>query len=202
MSGLIEQIADAEAKRLREEKIAKEREDRRLALEPFKTMVTELAPETKDQLRGFREPGHAYILLESIVYHATGENGQWRKGHSITTLNMENRPEQIGRVQYYISKGSRPIHFAKFYKTNDENPARAAKAKMHTGPDHRNPWDHMAAFLKNAMNQKTAASYESEKLGLEKKIQDEIDRNATLTADIQKLKNNKGKNESKQDFIS
>ena len=127
-----------------------QKEEIRLQKESFQTMAKVIEKETIDQLRGWKPPTHAYILFEMPCMYGVGA-GEFRKGFTLCTMNLENRPEQKERFYYHTRKGARPIHFGNFPRHDDADPRRAQKARMHTGPDHVNPWDDMARLVKAQM---------------------------------------------------
>lgn len=147
------------------------KEAKRLEKPPFKTMCEVLNQDTLDELRGWKEPQHAYILFETLVRKLTPDGAVL--GHSLFTMNVEERPEQEHKVYYYIRKGYRPIHMANFPEVNDPNPQRAAKARLHLGPEKINPWREMERIIKIQMG-KDGQHTEliKEKKGLEAKLEE------------------------------
>jgi len=125
-----------------------EREKARLAKPPFETMVS-VSDEVKNELRGWKPPkDRAYILFQSKNYEYSRE--RWYE--ALFTLDVDGRPEQASRVDYYVmQKGYRIIHYGNFPKPNHPNPAIAKKAQMHIGSDMVNPWDDLENHVKRYM---------------------------------------------------
>jgi hypothetical protein len=149
----------------------------RLKKEPFKTLVPhdQLREGTVDELRGWREPKGAYILMEKRQFFIQPD-ASIKVTYNLHTLNVEERPEQIHQVRYYMTKGARVIHWAHFPKLNDEDPMKARKARAHSGPHGRNPWDELEAALISIMRgnpswKEEKAKLENEKNALEAKLQ-------------------------------
>lgn len=187
MESRLEAEATAEVARKAQLAKAGEREQARLKKEPFKTMAEVVNPETLDALRGWVEPGYAYILLELPTRWMIGD-GESRIGTSLTTMNLENRPEQESRFYYLTRKGARPIHYGNFPRHDHPNASRSIKAKHHTGPDHINPWNHMAGIVRQQMlREQGRTELEVKSIGLEAKLE-------AAREEIAKLK--KGKNDS------
>ena len=149
---------------------ALKREANRLEKQPFQTMAKVVEPETMNQLKGWSEPRHAYILLEMPCFHAL-PGGDFKRGYTLTTMNVENRPEQIERFYYLTRKGARPLHFGNFPTHNDPNPERAKKAKYHTGPSGISPWQELAKVVRSQITRDSGNTDLREKaIGLEAKL--------------------------------
>lgn len=119
---------------------SKARDDRRMAKEPFKTIVPPLNEETLNKLRGWREPNRAYILLERKYKEMTDESIHW----DIMEINVESRPTSgTNKLKHYVmGKGWRVIHYGNFPKLNDTNPQRARLARIHIDPETgQSAWD-------------------------------------------------------------
>lgn len=152
--------------------MAAQREAARLKAEPFKTLVSEMQDETRDQLRGWNPPRGAYILLEKRRLHLRPDTSIV-PGYGLQTIWVEDRPDQAEKLRAAVRKGCRILHYANFPKLNDPDPARAAKARMHGGPDHRNPWDTLEREVRQIMgldNSGKLAELEREKQALEAKL--------------------------------
>lgn len=163
------------------------KEEKRQQLQPFATMGKVLETETLDQLKGWRPPNHAYILFEMPCNHAIGA-GEFRRGFTLCTMNLENRPEQQERFYYLTRKGARPLHYGNFPSHNDADPRRAQKARMHTGPDHNNPWDDMARLVRSQMARDAGqVGLKEVNAGLEAKL-------AEARAELEGLKKKKAQN--------
>lgn len=137
----------------------------------YKPMAS-VKPETLNYLKGFRRPNFAYVLFEKKQFHLK-EGGAIVEGTGLMTLNVENRPEQMQKIEYYTGavKKFKIIDYGNFPKLNDPNPQRARLAKMHSGPDGSNPWDRLEQNLLHYMTESTKISQlESEKAGLEAKL--------------------------------
>jgi len=157
------------------------KEEARMKKEPFATMV-EVPDSVKDLLRGWRPPVEtAYILFQSRVYNISTE--EWQD--STFTLNVDGRPEQTEKLQYYcMVKGYKIIHYGNFPKANHPNPRIAAKARMHTGSDNVNPWDVLEAACKQYMGvEQSRNARESELL---KKLEEAEKKAAMLAANVTK----------------
>jgi len=149
---------------------AKKRESQRLAKEPFKTMAKVVEEETLNLLKGWTEPRHAYVLMEMPCMHAM-PGGDFKRGYTLTIMNVEHRPEQIERFYYLTRKGARPIHFGNFPTHTDQNPERAKKAKYHTGPSGVSPWEELARVVRSQLSRDSGNVDLKEKtVGLEAKL--------------------------------
>ena len=155
------------------EELAQKREALRLQKRPLETMIVEgLHEDTIDQLRGWVPPNGAYILLEQRKFFIQPDQ-TLKAGHSLQTIWVEDRPEQQERLRRQIRKGARVIHYANFPKLDDPNPARAAKAKLHSGPTGINPWDQLEKEIRQLMGNDqtgTVMKLEREKQALEVKL--------------------------------
>lgn len=149
---------------------ARLKEVARLAKEPFKTMAKVIEQETIDQLKGWKEPSHAYILFEMPCMHAL-QGGDFKRGFTLTTMNVEWRPEQVERFYFLVRKGARPLHYGNFPSHNDANAERAKRARMHTGPSGVSPWDELARVVKSQLYKDEGGVTLKEKaVGLEAKL--------------------------------
>ncbi len=142
-------------------------EEQRKALPPFNTKIAPFYEETLDQLKGWREPNHAYILLETNERKLVG--GNVILGHGLMTLNVQNRPQLGSKLRYYvISKRYRILHYAKFPTANDAIPANRKQVQLHSGYDGRNPWEELANEVQQMMN--INPNWKQEKSALEEKL--------------------------------
>lgn len=143
----------------------------------YKTKVphSELKPETLNYLLGWKKPNYAYVLFEKREIHLNRDMS-YRLGTGLMTLNLEARPEQESKLNYYVfKKRFRIIDYGNFPKINDNNPVRAAKARMYSGHNGANPWDSMEQTILGIMGhnpnwREDRARYEMEKTGLEAKL--------------------------------
>ena len=140
-----------------------------------KIPLAELKPETLDYLKGWKRPQHAYVLFEKREIHL-GKDMNYRLGTGLMTLNLEARPEQESKLNYYVfKKRFRIIDYGNFPKITDANPARAAKARMYSGHNGANPWDSMEQAILGIMGtnpnwREEKAKYEQEKSGMAAKL--------------------------------
>ena len=117
----------------------------------FRTML-EVDDETKGYLTGWREPRTAYVLLEKIEYKIQPDYSVVQ-GKGLMTYNVENRADHHGwKLREYQKKGFRIIHYANFPKLNDNNSARAKKARLYSGDSGKNPWDALEQELLTLMS--------------------------------------------------
>lgn len=145
----------------------------------FKTKVpiAELKPETLIYLKGWRPPRGAYVLFEKRQVHLLA-NATYRLGTGLMTLNLEARPEQESKLNYYVFKKKfRIIDYGNFPKLNDPDPIRAQKARMYSGANGANPWDAMEQTILGLMNanpnwKEERAKYDSTVAGLKAKLAD------------------------------
>lgn len=165
-------------------KTAEQKEEFRLTKDVFPTMVA--IPETvQTLLRGWKPPNEmAYILFQTKVYEIGAE--EWRD--STFTLNVDGRPEQLEKLNYYcLVKGYKIIHYGNFPKANHPNPRIAAKARMHTGSDNINPWDQLESACKQFMGiEANRTARENELL---KRLEEAEKRAASTTAPKREAKN-------------
>jgi hypothetical protein len=144
------------------------------APEVYKTMAS-VKPETIQYLTGWRKPNYAYILFEKRQFHLSG-TGTIREGTGLMTLNVQHRPEQSSKLFYYTgaSKRYKIIDYGNFPKINDNNPERAKLARLHSGPNGKNPWDALESQVKflmeSGIEQDKVKKLEIEKAGLEAKL--------------------------------
>lgn len=167
-----------------------QREQARLKKEPFKTMVTDLLPTTVDALRGWREPPGAYVLFEARKKRLGSDYSHYDHS-SLFTLWVEHRPSQESKIQHYVRKGYKPIHYGKFPDFNDPDPIRRQMAITHAGKDRRNPWKHLEAVvleaMRNASGVTALAVVEAEKKAIEAKAKEMQEQNRTLERRVLEL---------------
>lgn len=120
-------------------------EERKL-LPPFKTTIPATGAALED-LRGWREPNHAYVLMEARKRDA--RSGNIHTG--IITLTVEHRPEQLHKVDHYERKGGKVIHYGNFPSVNSPSLERVKLYKLHNPHIGSNPWDLMAGILNHKM---------------------------------------------------
>lgn len=168
-----------------------------------KIPLAELKPETLNYLKGWKKPQHAYVLFEKREIHL-GKDMNYRLGTGLMTLNLEARPEQESKLNYYVfKKRFRIIDYGNFPKLNDANPSRASKARMYSGHNGANPWDSMEQSILGIMGtnpnwREEKAKYEAEKSGLAAKLAAEEARVKALEAQLAEktnAKTNQGRRE-------
>ena len=116
----------------------------------FKTMI-DVSEESRKHLAGWREPRHAYILFEKVEYQIQPDY-TYKRGTGLFTFNVEARAEhQAWKLADYQKKGFRVIHYGNFPKLDDKSPQRAARARLYSGPNQKNPWDALEADVLRAM---------------------------------------------------
>jgi hypothetical protein len=154
------------------EKAAK-KEENRLKKEPFKTLFPPDFDETSEHLKGWVEPTYAYVLFEARGRRVVGE-GDFEVCTRLFTMNVEARPEQSEKVQYYLNKGFKIIHYGNFPTFSDPNPQRAQMAILHSKGSGSNMWHELKKFLDLHMKQGNAQAenikLKAEKDALEQKI--------------------------------
>lgn len=122
----------------------------------FKTKI-EPKESTKKELENWREPKHAYILFETRVNDQRKIDGVWveNKTTGIMAFNVQNRPDVGNKINFYIGKGYRIIHYGNFPTANSPRAEVQKHVRLHTGPDGRNPWDVLANTVEQAMGLNT-----------------------------------------------
>jgi hypothetical protein len=144
--------------------------------EVYKTIV-QPKEETLNYLRGWKRPGHAYILFETKEWHLS-HDGERRLGTGLMTLNAESRPEIEHHLDIYLKKGFRILDYGNFPKFSDQDPRRAAKAMHYSQGAGINPWDALERAVKQKMASEInwserASAYEDEINVLKKKLEEE-----------------------------
>lgn len=111
----------------------------------FETMIEPTYDDTKVALTGWVPPRGAYILFETteVKYSLDGSK---RIGHGLFTLNVDNRPMQAAKMQHYLKKGFKVLHYGNFPSLSDPN--TADKARLHSEGGKRPHWD----ILKSEVN--------------------------------------------------
>jgi hypothetical protein len=137
-------------------------EKMRLAKGAFPTMVAPLADETVDELRGWREPAGAYVMLESTKIHLM-PGALKRVGTGLTFVDVSEVPDQQTKIEFYIRKGGRILHWGKFPKATSPDAKDKEKAQIHN-----NAWDRLEVFLKQKL-------IDSENQGRVKVLEAEVD---------------------------
>ena len=134
-----------------------------------KLPLSELKEETLKYLTDWKPPPHAYVLFEKRQIHL-GQNMKYTAGTGLCCINFEARPEQEQKLNYYvIKKRFRLIDWGNFPKLNDANPARAARARMYSGSDGRNPWDILEQAIISMMQ--TNPAWKEEKAAMAEREQ-------------------------------
>jgi hypothetical protein len=113
----------------------------------FQTRVPPTSEETLKYLKGFRPPNHAYILFEKQEFKIVGD-GEYEYGTGLFTLNVEHRPEQQTKIDQYLRKGFKVLHYDNFPGVHQKSSVRMAKAKLYSGESQQNPWEELDVFLK------------------------------------------------------
>lgn len=139
-------------------------------------MITKVepSPEVKKMLETWREPRFAYVLFETKVRNFSKDSsGNFPSEPTIQrstmTLNVESRPDVGAKLNYYLRKGYKIIHWGNFPKTNDAIPSRAQMVRLHSGAKGENPWDSLAQELA-ALSRQTNHDWQNEKSALEDKL--------------------------------
>lgn len=111
----------------------------------FVTMIEPTYDETKTKLNGWVPPRGAFVLFETteVKYSLDGSK---RIGHDLFTLNVDNRPMQAAKLQHYLKKGFKILHYGNFPSLSDPN--TADKARLHSEGGKRPHWD----ILKSEVN--------------------------------------------------
>lgn len=137
-------------KQEREEAAQVKKEEARLKKQPFKTMV-EPSPEVVEELRGWKEPRKAYVLMEMRKYDLN--NDRWYRG--LATLDVDGRPEREEAIRYYINnKAGKILHYANFPSFDSPIQEHVAKARLYGGQKQRNVWGELARFCDREMQKK------------------------------------------------
>lgn len=133
----------------------------------YKTKIEPQYADTVEQLAGWVRPNHAYVLFETRERDV--KTGNIR--HALMTLDVNNRPDQAHRLDYYVRvKRFRIIDYGNFPSANSPNPRIAAKAQMHTGPDKVNPWHSLEAACASYM--RVNPEWKQEKAALDAKVEE------------------------------
>jgi len=112
----------------------------------FKTQVPPTRDETLTYLRGFRPPSTAYVLFEKQEIKVLGD-GVRDFGTGLFTLNVEHRPEQITKVNQYLGKGFKVLHYDNFPGIHKTDSVAMRKARLYGGENQKNPWEELKASL-------------------------------------------------------
>lgn len=155
----------------------------------IQTIVNE---HTAKLLEDHRPPNHAYIMFEKRGY-SLKPPGDLVPEFGIATINVEHRPEQAGKLDYYVmQKGYKVIAYGNFPKLNDRNPRRAQVARWHSGVDGSNPWDELERrclfYMNRGKEQSELAKVQQEKTGLEQKLSEMASKLEKLEATNDKAK--------------
>jgi hypothetical protein len=103
---------------------------KRLSRPVFKTRYTPSTPAVEDALRGFVEPPYAYVLFERWRIELLPDASPVRS-EGLFVHNVEGRPEQVVKIEFYLRKGFRILHWGNFHFLSDSNKESAKKAAMH-----------------------------------------------------------------------
>lgn len=140
----------------------------------FETRVKPTSEETYTYLKGFRAPRHAYILFEKQEFKIVGD-GEYSYGTGLFTLNVEHRPEQQTKLNQYLGKGFKVLHYDNFPGVHRKDSAAMARARLYSGDAHQNPWEELEAVLEasiqNNPHWKSELAAKDEKLAvMERKL--------------------------------
>lgn len=124
-----------------------QRDLERLQKPVFKTMIEPLHQQTKDELKGWKPPKGAYVLLEALKFNV-GTN-EWYRSTAI--VYVEGRPMQIDKINDRLSKNCRILHFDNFPSHDSPNAARRRAYEAHNDPNGPNHWDVLKSELKRLM---------------------------------------------------
>lgn len=119
------------------------RDQKRMREKPFETTIPALHQQTKDMLRGYKPPlGRAYILFERWNIQVVGE-AERVLTYSLWPFSVDDRPEQFTKIEHFVRKGYRILHWGNFYYLTDPKKERMAKAQAHN-----NAWAELEINLK------------------------------------------------------
>jgi hypothetical protein len=116
----------------------------------MKTMIEPTYEETKEKLKSHNPPPFAYVLMETNEI-ACSSNGDRKLDHGLFTLRVDQRPDIAPKIDQYLKKGFKILHYANFPKLNDENPKRAELAKLHSKPGGGTAWNYLESHVKRVM---------------------------------------------------
>jgi hypothetical protein len=119
------------------------RDQDRMRQKPFETTIPALHQQTRDMLRGYKPPlGRAYILFERWNIQIVGE-AERLLTYSLWPFSVDDRPEQFTKIEHFVRKGYRILHWGNFYYLTDPKKERMAKAQAHN-----NAWAELEINLK------------------------------------------------------
>lgn len=125
------------------------KEEERLKKEPFETMIRVNEPEVLDELRGWKPPNHAYVLFKRRMYDVKEERVRW----TLATLNVDTRPEQMPRIEFYVfKKGFKVIHWGNFPRADSNNIQHQQKVKLYSEGKGINKWALLEAQLQRIIS--------------------------------------------------
>ena len=108
-----------------------DRDRKRMEGQPFKTRIPALHAGTRAMLRGYKPPlGRAYILFEKWNMQILGEAERvltW----SLWPFPIDDRPDQFTKIEHFVRKGYRLLHWGNFYYLTDARKERSLKAQAH-----------------------------------------------------------------------
>lgn len=118
-------------------------EVRRLQKPIYKTKYKPSNEQVENALRGWRPPmTSAYILFERWRIEIIGE-GEKIVTYGTFVMDVEGRPEQISKVEFYVRKGYRILDWGNFHYLADADKESAKKAAMYN-----NAWATLEEDLK------------------------------------------------------
>lgn len=144
----------------------------------WKTLIEPRSVEAREALAKTRRPNHAYILLETKQLNITPTGNV--VGGGLFFLNVQGRPEQAHRLEYYVlDKRYRIIDYGNFPRANSENHAEAQHVRLHS-QGKTNPWSVLETRVRNLM-ESVNVDWKADKQELERKLEE-------ATAQLAKLK--------------
>ena len=158
------------------------RDLKRMQGKPFETRVPPAHQQTRDQLKGYRPPlGKAYVLFEKWNIEIVGE-AERVLTYSLFPLSVDDRPEQYGKIERFVRKGYRLLHWGNFYELTDPKKERAQKAQAHN-----NAWAELntalVALVENPNVLLENQQLKDEKAALQQKLKEQQELLARLTSE-------------------
>lgn len=116
---------------------------KRLQKPVHKTRYKPSNEQVENALKGWRPPlNYAYILFERWRIEIVAE-GDKAITYGTFVMDVEGRPEQISKVEFYVRKGFRILDWGNFHYLSDANKESAKKAAMYN-----NAWATLEEDLK------------------------------------------------------
>lgn len=170
----------------------------------FETRVKPTSEETYRYLKGYRPPRTAYVLFEKQEFKVIGGDGEIEYGTGLFTLNVEHRPEQIAKINQYLGKGFKVLHYDNFPGVHHTNSVRMAKAKLYSqGENQKNPWEelqaHLDASIENNPHWRSEMAVKDERLAAAELKAAELERRmAEMEAKLKKKDQDKDPSKDKE----